>query len=99
MRILGPDGKPIESGPPISPVVRQFVAQAKEAAGNGDPNSALQQMVFAFQHDVSSNLVLDTTIELLQEIVRMAGATNSQELEIFRNIQNHRDDPAAYQQA
>ena len=99
MRILGPDGKPIESGPPVSPEVRQLVEQAKAVAANGEPHSALQQMVFAFQQDVTSDLIINTTIELLQDIVKMAGATNSQELEIFRNIQNHRDDPSAYQQA
>ena len=99
MRILGPDGKPIESGPPVSPEVRQFVEQAKATAAEGEPHNALQQIVFAFQHDVTSDLVIDTTIELLGQIVKLAGATNSQELEIFRNIQNHREDPAAYQQA
>jgi tetratricopeptide (TPR) repeat protein len=99
MRILGPDGKPIESGPPVAPEVREFVAQAKETAAGGDPHSALQQMVFAFQSDVASDLVIGTTIELLEQIVKLAGASNSQELEIFRNIQNHRTDPAAYQQA
>lgn len=99
MRILGPDGKPIESGPPVPPGVRQLVEHAKEAAANGEPHNALQQMVFAFQHDVASDLVINTTIELLEAIVKLAGATNSQELEIFRNIKNHRDDPSAYQQA
>src|SRR5579872_557196 len=99
MRILGPDGKPIESGPPVSPEVRQLVDNARKIAASGEPHNALQQMVFAFQHDVTSDLVINTTIELLQQIVKMAGATNSQELEIFRNILNHREDPSAYQQA
>jgi tetratricopeptide (TPR) repeat protein len=99
MRILGPDGQPIQSGPPVAPEVRQAVEQAKAIAEQGEPHNALQQMVFAFQQDVRSDLVIDTTIQLLEQIVKLAGATNSQELEIFRNIQNHRDDPAAYQQA
>jgi hypothetical protein len=99
MRILGPDGKPIESGPPLAPEVRQFVEQAKETAAQGEPHNALQQIVFAFQHDVTSDLVINTTIDLLEQIVKLAGSSNSQELEIFRNIQNHREDPSAYQQA
>ena len=99
MRILGPDGRPIESGPPVPPQVRQFVDQARAVAKEGEPHNALQQLVFAFQYDVASDLVIDTTIDLLLDIVKAAGATNSQELEIFRNIQNHRDDPSAYQQA
>lgn len=99
MRILGPDGKPIETGPQVTDEVRQLIEQAKAIANQGDPHNALQQMVFAFQSDVTSNLVVDTTVELLEQIVRAAGATNSQELEIFRNIQNHRQDPSAYQQA
>jgi len=75
------------------------VEHAKAIAAQGEPHNALQQMVFAFQEDVRSDLVVDTTIELLEQIVKLAGATNSQELEIFRNIQNHREDPSAYQQA
>ena len=99
MRILGPDGKPIESGPSVAPEVRQFVEQAKAVAAEGEPHTALQQLVFAFQYDVSSDLVINATIALLEDIVKAAGASNSQELEIFRNIQNHRSDPSAYQQA
>jgi tetratricopeptide (TPR) repeat protein len=83
----------------VAPEVVQAVEQAKAIAAQGEPHNALQQMVFAFQQDVRSDLVIDTTIELLEQIVKLAGATNSQELEIFRNIQNHREDPAAYQQA
>src|SRR5205807_7943282 len=43
MRILGPDGKPIESGPPVEPGVRRFVLQAKETAAAGEPHSALDR--------------------------------------------------------
>ena len=51
MRILGPDGRPIESEPPVAPEVRQFVERARQIGAQGDPHNALQQMVFAFQTD------------------------------------------------
>ena len=59
MRILGPDGKPISTAPPVSDEVVQFVERAREIAAQGDPASALQQIVFAFQQDVESDLVID----------------------------------------
>ena len=65
MRILGPDGNPVQTGPPVSDEVKQIVERANAiATQQGDPASALQQLVFAFQTDVASDLVLDTTIEL-----------------------------------
>jgi len=99
MRILGPDGKPIVSESQDAPAVREHVEAARASIAEGVPQAGLQRMVFAFQEDVTSDIVIQTTIELLEEIVKMAGASNSQELEVFRNIQNHRTDPAAYQQA
>ena len=56
MRILGPDGKPISTAPPVSDEVKQFVEQAAAIAAQGDPATALQQIVFAFQQDVNSDL-------------------------------------------
>src|SRR5689334_18681026 len=96
MRILGPDGQPVETGPPVSDEVKQFVARARELAASGDPSSALQQMVFAFQTDVSSNLVLDTTCELLEQMRQMTGAAESEELALFQALRDHRDNPAIY---
>ncbi len=98
MRILGPDGKPIETGPPVSEEVNQLVQQAKEIVAQGEPHNALQQMVFAFQSDVSSDLVLDTTCDILQDMMQRAGASESYELQLFQNLKNHKSDPAAYQQ-
>ena len=83
MRILGPDGHPIESGPAVPPEARQYVERAKVIAENGDPASALQQMVFAFQYDVSSDLVLDTTCALLALMQQQSGAATSDELEML----------------
>src|SRR5689334_12617217 len=86
MSILGPDGQPIKSSPPVSDEVKQIVERARELAANGDPSSALQQMVFAFQTDVTSNLVLDTTCELLEQMKQLTGATESDELMLFQAL-------------
>jgi tetratricopeptide (TPR) repeat protein len=98
MRILGPDGQPIQSGPPVSDNVRQIVDQAKQIAAQGDLSTALQQMVAAFQEDVSSDLVLDTTCELLEQMMRAAGAEQSEELQLFLHLRANRTDPAIYYQ-
>ena len=98
MRILGPDGKPIETGPSVSEEVKQLVQQAKAIVAEGEPHNALQQMVFAFQSDVSSDLVLDTTCEILLDMMQRANASESFELQIFEKLKIHRSDPAAYQQ-
>ena len=98
MRILGPDGKPIETGPSVSEEVKQLVQQAKAIVAQGEPHNALQQMVFAFQSDVSSDLVLDTTCEILLDMMQRANASESFELQLFENLKIHRSDPAAYQQ-
>ncbi len=86
MRILGPDGKPISTAQPVSDEVVQFVERAKEIAAQGDPASALQQIVFAFQQDVSSDLVLNATIELLTQMVQMSGSEQSAELDLFNAL-------------
>jgi tetratricopeptide (TPR) repeat protein len=96
MRILGPDGRPLESGPPVSDEVREIVERSKAIAAQGDPGSALQQLVLAYQTDVSSDLVLDTTIDLLTQIARAAGAEQTEELQLFHNIRQRRDDPIPY---
>jgi tetratricopeptide (TPR) repeat protein len=96
MRILGPDGRPLESGPPVSDEVREIVDRSKAIAAQGDPGAALQQLVFAYQTDISSDLVLDTTIDLLTQIARASGATETEELQMFENVRQHRQDPIAY---
>lgn len=104
MPILGPDGQPISSGgstPPDSAEaeqVRQIVEHSKLVAQQGDPRSALMQMVYAFQNDVSSDLVVDTTIEILEQLRELTGQEQNTELVLFQNLRHHRDDPAAYQQ-
>lgn len=98
MRILGPDGQPISSGPPVSDEVKQIVDRAKELLRNGDPAAALQQMVFAFQSDVNSDLVLDTTCDLLQQMAQVAGAASSEEYQLFDNVRKNREEPIGYYQ-
>ena len=98
MRILGPNGEPLESVPAVSEEVRQIVERAKAIAAQGDPGTALQQMVYAFQQDVSSDFVLDTTCDLLKQIMQAAGAQQSDELQMFEHLKNHRDDPTIYYQ-
>lgn len=98
MPILGPDGKPIQSGPPVSDEVKQIVERAKAIAEQGDPASALQQLVFAFQTDVASDLVLDTTIELLTTMATMTGndPAQSEELQLFQQLKENREEPLLY---
>lgn len=96
MRILGPDGQPIETGPPVSDEVKQIVEQSLQIAQQGDPATALQRLVFAYQSDVTSNLVLDTTIDLLQQIAKATGSQQGDELALFTAIRDNREDPAAY---
>ncbi len=105
MRILGPDGQPVggsgsDDGQKASAEVQEIVTRAKSIASQGDPASALQQMAFAFQTDVTSNLVLDTTCDLLGEIAVTMGALpeQSEELQMFDHIRKNRTDPAAYYQ-
>jgi tetratricopeptide (TPR) repeat protein len=112
MRILGPDGRPIETGPPVSEEVRKIVEQAKanalqaeqaQAQGN-DPAAhqflatALQHLAFAFQSDVTSDLVLDTTCDLLRTMMQAQGHTESEELQLFEAYRQERTNPIiAYQ--
>lgn len=98
MSILGPDGKPIRTGPPVTNEVKQFIERAKAIAEQGDLNSALQQLVFAFQTDVTSDLVLDTTCALLAQMAEMAGVEQSDELQLFTQLRENRNDPALYYQ-
>ncbi len=98
MRILGPDGKPLQTGPPVSDEVKQIVERAQAIAAQGDPASALQQLVFAFQTDVSSDLVLDTTCELLSGMARAANAGESEELQLFEQLRANREEPTLYYQ-
>src|SRR5579884_2995922 len=98
MRILGPDGRPIETGPPVSAETRKMVEHAKMLADQGNLPAALQQMAIAFQEDVSSDLVLDTTCALLARMSQVAGAEQNPELEMFEKIRQNRQDPMAYYQ-
>src|SRR5262249_3980929 len=96
MPILGPDGKPIQTGPPVSKEVREIVERAKSMAAQGDPATALQQIVFAFQTDVNSDLVLDATCDLLTQITQATGAEQSDELELFKALRDNRQNPEIY---
>lgn len=96
MPILGPDGNPISSGPPAPDEVKQIVEQAKAIAVQGDLPSALQQLGFAFQYDVSSDLILNTSCDFLEQMQRMRGGQPGGELELFYRIRDNRDDPEAY---
>lgn len=93
MRLLGPDGQPIETGPPVSDEVKQIVERARLIAGQGDPGAALQQLIFAFQTDVTSSLVLDTTCDLLRQVMMQTGAQESEELDLFENLRANPEDP------
>ena len=80
--ILGPDGQPIGGGADDSTVseeVKEIIKRAKEIAAQGDAPSALQQMVYAFQEDVSSTLVIETTLDLLKQIAQAQGVAQSDE--------------------
>src|SRR4051794_10026496 len=96
MRILGPDGQPIETGPPVSDEVKEIIERVKAVAAQGDPSTALQQLIFAFQTDVRSSLVQDTTIDLLRQMVALSGAENSDELQLFEELRQNANDPVAY---
>src|SRR5579862_2117595 len=98
MRILGPDGKPIEPEAPVTEEVKQFVERAAAIAADGDPASGLQQLVFAFQQDVNSDLVLNATIDLLTQMVALSGSEQSDELELFKQLRNSRKDANIYYQ-
>lgn len=98
-RILGPDGTPIGGGDAkeiISDEVKEIVSRAKEIAAQGDPLTALQQMVFAFQTDVSSDLVLNTTIDLLNGVAASQGVEQSDEQQLFEQLRDNRTEPGAY---
>lgn len=96
MRILGPDGQPIESGPPVSEEVRKLVEQAKATAQQGDPATALQQIAFAFQQDVRSDLVLDATCDLLTQIAQASGVPPGEEYQLFDHLRSNREDAMGY---
>ncbi|HLV79665.1 MAG TPA: tetratricopeptide repeat protein [Chthonomonadaceae bacterium] len=98
MRILGPDGRPIETGPPVSEEIRKMVENARALADQGHLQPALQQMAIAFQGDVASDLVLDTTCALLARMAQITGAEENPEQELFEKLRQNRDDPAAYYQ-
>lgn len=96
MRILGPDGKPLKSNDNVSDEVQKLVQRAVEVSEAGDPANALQQLVFAFQLDVTSDLVLDTTIDLLTQMVKLSGAESSDELQMFEHLRENRNDAEIY---
>jgi tetratricopeptide (TPR) repeat protein len=95
MSLLGPDGKPIRRANE-APGVREFVQQAKTMARQGAPDQALQQMVFAFQRDVKSDLVVNTTCELLEQLAQARGDEQNEELQLFLHLRENRDDPQIY---
>lgn len=94
MRILGPDGKPIQSGPPVSDEVKEIVENARAVALQGDPAAALQQMVLAFQHDLQSDYVLGAVCDFLQMLARNQNDPQSDELVLFQKLRQDPDDPA-----
>ncbi len=100
MRILGPDGLPLggsgDSAASVSPEVRQMVEQAQAAAAQGDLQNALQAMVMAFQQDVTSDLVIDTTIDLLGRMAQERGDQEGVELQLFQQMRDNRDNPEIY---
>ena len=99
MRILGPDGLPIGGGGAsenVTPEVRQMVEQAQAAAAQGDLQNALQAMVMAFQQDVTSDLVLDTTIDLLGRMAQERGDQEGVELQLFQQMRENRENPEIY---
>lgn len=101
MPILGPDGKPYRSSSAYSeaaPEVIQIVEQAKLASEQGDPLLGLQQMISAYQSDVTSDIVVDATIELLQKSLDASGQETSDEIQLFQAIKDDRDNAVAYYQ-
>lgn len=99
MRILGPDGLPIGgsgASDNVTPEVRQMVEQAQAAAAQGDLQNALQAMVMAFQQDVTSDLVLDTTIDLLGRMAQERGDQEGIELQLFQQMREDRENPEIY---
>jgi tetratricopeptide (TPR) repeat protein len=96
MPILGPDGNPIESGPPAPDEVKQIVEQAKALAAQGDVQTALQQLGFAFQYDVSSDLILNTSCDFLEQINRARSGQAGGEVELFQRLRDNRDDAEGY---
>ena len=97
--ILGPDGQPIGGGADDSTVseeVKEIIKRAKEIAAQGDAPSALQQMVYAFQEDVSSTLVIETTLDLLKQIAQAQGVAQSDEQQLFEQLLSNRAEPGAY---
>ncbi len=110
MRILGPDGKPISTNPQPSSEVIQAVEQVRQIAQEGNLEGALQQMSMVFQADVVSDLVIETTLNLLREIASAAGVQPEPqllpdgtprpptEIEIFEALQEDRKNPMAYYQ-
>jgi tetratricopeptide (TPR) repeat protein len=97
--LLGPDGQPIGGGANdanVSDEVKEIIARAKEIAAQGDAAQALQQMVFAFQTDVSSDLVVNTTLGLLGQIAQAQGAQQSDEQQLFEQLRDNRSTPEAY---
>ncbi len=91
--------------------VRQAVTQAQEfveagradAAAQGQPELALQglqqglqQMVVAFQQDVSSDFVLNATIDLLRGVAELRGDAQADELQMFQQLYDNRDNPESY---
>ena len=100
--ILGPDGQPIggtvsdADNSNVSEEVKEIVSRANEIAQSGDPASALQQMVFAFQTDVSSDLVITTTLNLLKQIAQAQGVEQSDEQALFEQLRDNRQEPGAY---
>jgi len=101
-KILGPDGRPIggsddsSNSSNVSDEVKEIVTRAKEIAAQGDPLTGLQQMVFAFQSDVSSNLVIETTIDLLHAVASSQGVQDSEEQQLFEQLRDHREEPGAF---
>ncbi|MBC7526897.1 MAG: hypothetical protein H7308_05045 [Chthonomonadaceae bacterium] len=83
---------------------QEFAAQAKrEAAAQGQPELALQgvqqglqQMVVAFQQDVSSDFVLNATIDLLREVATIRGDAQADELQLFEQLRDNRNEVEPY---
>lgn len=96
MGILGPDGQPYRQQP-VEPAsaAAEYVQQAVELAAQSDFQAALQQMVAAFQVDVTSDTVIDTTVQIMAQIATSDPVT-AEELRLFRQVRDHRSDPAAY---
>lgn len=98
MTLLGPDGKPIRRYPEVSEEVRQIVEQARSVAAQGEPLLALQHLAMAYQQDIASDLVIDTTIELLKQGAQQSGIQTNDELTLFEQIRQDRTNPIPYYQ-